>query len=83
MRMLERQKCWCIIGTGKGKRADYCLAPEERLEEIDAKQDEIEEEKSQPGSSGNQKLSSLSGARRCLLSLVASLSLFPRAMHPF
>ena len=55
MRMLERQECWCIIGTGKGEWADFRLAPEERLQEIDAKQDEIEKGKSQPHYSGKQK----------------------------
>ena len=55
MRMLERQECWCIIGTGKGEWADFRLAPEERLQEIDAKQDEIEKGKSQPHCSGKQK----------------------------
>jgi hypothetical protein len=40
-------------GAGAEKRADNRLAPEERLEEIDAKQDEFEEGESQPECSGN------------------------------
>jgi hypothetical protein len=53
--MLERLEGGCVIGTGKGKWANNRLVPEERLEEIDAKQDKCEEGKRQPDRPGNQQ----------------------------
>ena len=74
MRLLERGECWCIIGTGKGKRAYSCLVTEERLQEIDANQDEIEEGKSQPYHSRKQKAPDLAVGRQFLVSRFSSLS---------